>query len=221
MSSGDGHPDAMGETESHRHGLCRSSVCSLCLADKAGRAAAERIASLEAALTKISDIRDSIIGAQTFNWSEHAYPLVAALDAVGFKGKGYETSRANVGTLLERNVVLEAENTRLKEQLAANGMSVAPDLDWLRTLKQRDEALCSFVDMRLKYDSARSALQQAVEALEKGLDWAMCDHAQLCRHRGGVNACNTGEPGLWQCGLKSRVEKMRAAIAAARKVLGG
>jgi hypothetical protein len=43
-------------------------------------------ANMRAALQKISEIRDSIIGLQKFNWSEHAYPLVAALDAAGFTG---------------------------------------------------------------------------------------------------------------------------------------
>jgi len=38
------------------------------------------------ALGKINDIRNSIIGCQTVNWSEHIYPLVAALEGAGIEG---------------------------------------------------------------------------------------------------------------------------------------
>lgn len=63
---------------------------------------------LKTALQKISDIRDSIIGGQLFNWSEHAYPLVAALDEVGYPGVGYEIARKNLGTLIEQIKAAEA-----------------------------------------------------------------------------------------------------------------
>jgi hypothetical protein len=62
---------------------------------------------LTAALVKISAIRDSIIGLQNINWSEHIYPLVAALDEAGFEGAPYPEAREYVGTLLERNKALE------------------------------------------------------------------------------------------------------------------
>lgn len=65
-------------------------------------AAEAKLAEAMTALQKISDIRDSLIGGQQFNWSEHAYPLVAVLAEAGFKGKGYEVSRANLGTLIEQ-----------------------------------------------------------------------------------------------------------------------
>ncbi len=61
------------------------------------------------ALTRISAIRDSIIGCQKFNWSEHCYPLVAALDEAGFKGATYPEARENCGTLIERCNAAEAE----------------------------------------------------------------------------------------------------------------
>lgn len=56
------------------------------------------------ALTKINAIRDSIVGTQGFNFSEHAYPLVAALDDAGFTGLPYPLARTNVGTLIERAI---------------------------------------------------------------------------------------------------------------------
>jgi hypothetical protein len=60
-----------------------------------------------AALRKISDIRDSIIGTQSVNWSEHVYPLVAALDEAGYPGAEYKEARKNIGTTLERVAILE------------------------------------------------------------------------------------------------------------------
>lgn len=56
---------------------------------------------LKTALAKIDAIRNSIIGAQTVNWSEHIYPLVAALSEAGYAGQPYETARENVKTLIE------------------------------------------------------------------------------------------------------------------------
>lgn len=50
---------------------------------------------------KVNAIRDSVIGGQILNWSEHIYPLVAALNAAGFVGKDYKMARENLGTLLE------------------------------------------------------------------------------------------------------------------------
>lgn len=70
---------------------------------------ARRADQLTEAMAKISAIRDSIVGCQGFSFSEHAYPLVAVLNAAGFKGAGYEIARKNLGTLLDRNKALEAE----------------------------------------------------------------------------------------------------------------
>lgn len=56
----------------------------------------------EEALEGINLIRNSIIGAQTFNWSEHMYPLVSLLNRAGFEGLPYPEARANIGTLIER-----------------------------------------------------------------------------------------------------------------------
>jgi hypothetical protein len=87
---------------------------------------AARIAALEAelaqakeALTKINDIRNSIVGLQTLNWSEHAYPLVAILNAAGFPGMSYADAKDNYGTMLQRTVKAEAERDALAAQVAA------------------------------------------------------------------------------------------------------
>lgn len=66
--------------------------------------AAERDALCDA-LTKINVVCDSIIGAQGFNWSEHAYQLVAALNATGFRGADYKQ-------VLDRMIQNDARNIR-------------------------------------------------------------------------------------------------------------
>lgn len=74
-------------------------------------------------LAAISAIRDSIVGAQKFNWSEHAYPLVAALDAAGYVGAGYKITHANLNTLVNQAKSLEAERDAARaevESLRAN-----------------------------------------------------------------------------------------------------
>lgn len=60
------------------------------------------------ALEGVNAIRNSIVGAQTFNWSEHMYPLVSLLNRAGYEGLPYPEAKVNVGTLLDRIAELEA-----------------------------------------------------------------------------------------------------------------
>ena len=76
----------------------------------------DETASLRAALTKIDAIRNSIIGLQALNWSEHVYPLVAALEEAGFEGMDYPEARENYGTMLERTNAAEAECGRYRQR---------------------------------------------------------------------------------------------------------
>lgn len=76
-----------------------------------------QLAETRAALTKIDAIRNSIIGCQKVNWSEHVYPLVVALQGAGYEGADYETNRKNVGTLIERTNAAEVEVARLKAEV--------------------------------------------------------------------------------------------------------
>lgn len=69
------------------------------------------------ALQKINDIRNSIVGLQTINWSEHIYPLVAALNEAGVQGMEYPEAREKFGTMIQRTVKAEAEIERLQEAL--------------------------------------------------------------------------------------------------------
>jgi hypothetical protein len=81
-------------------------------------AATERAERAETALAKINEIRNSIVGSQTVNWSEHVYPLVAALDGAGVEGLPYPEAREHVHGLIdrarkaERNARIQAEIER-------------------------------------------------------------------------------------------------------------
>jgi hypothetical protein len=87
---------------------------------RAERAAAQvRADKAEGALTKIGAIRDSIVGTQSINWSEHIYPLVAALTEAGFEGAGYEISRKNMGTVIEQRDRAIAERDAAQAEAAA------------------------------------------------------------------------------------------------------
>lgn len=81
---------------------------------------------LRAALMKIDSIRNSIVGAQAANWSEHIYPLVAALEEAGYKGEPYESARKNVGTLIERATKAEARVAELETELARRTKYIQP-----------------------------------------------------------------------------------------------
>ncbi len=78
---------------------------------------ATRVEVTEAALAKIDAIRNDIIGRQTINWSQHIYPLVAALGEAGFEGEGYEEARGKAVTLIDRIQTTEAERDKLQAQL--------------------------------------------------------------------------------------------------------
>jgi len=92
--------------ESLRHKLAEPVV-------EAG-AGTEKIRDLQIALAKINDIRNSIIGFQTVNWSEHVYPLVAALESAGFNGVPYSEAKDNAGTLLDKVAGLTAQVQQLE-----------------------------------------------------------------------------------------------------------
>jgi hypothetical protein len=79
--------------------------------------ARSEVERLRGALAKIDAIRNSIVGCQSVNWSEHIYPLVAALGEAGYEGEEYEIARANIGTLIEQVKTAEALNATLAAQL--------------------------------------------------------------------------------------------------------
>lgn len=98
-----------------RNELCSIDVLPVTLLELL--ATWRRCRELEAALDKINEIRNSIIGLQTINWSAHIYPLVAALEAAGIKGMGYDAARPHYATLLERAVSAEDRANKLEAAL--------------------------------------------------------------------------------------------------------
>ena len=81
-------------------------------------AAMRRTTALEVMGGKVNAIRNSIVGMQGFNFSEHAYPLVYALNEAGFKGEPYEMAAKNLGTLIEQCKTAEANAQRLLDMYA-------------------------------------------------------------------------------------------------------
>jgi hypothetical protein len=119
------------------------------------------------ALVKIDAIRNSIIGCQSVNWSEHVYPLVAALGEAGFEGQEYEDARKNVGTLIERTNAAEARSeTLLKERDEALNTLAMITVSWGPTPDDDDaEGWCE------KADTKRSQAQTTLAELGWGIDW--------------------------------------------------
>lgn len=74
------------------------------------------LAAAQTALAKINDIRNSIIGLQTVNWSEHVYPLISALNEAEIKGMDYPDAKARFGTMLERTNVAESSLAAARER---------------------------------------------------------------------------------------------------------
>lgn len=86
---------------------------------EANQQMAQEVHELRETLGAINVIRNSIIGLQTLNWSEHVYPLVAALDAAGIEGMDYPEAREFFGAMLDRCNAAEDDAGRyrwLREQ---------------------------------------------------------------------------------------------------------
>lgn len=116
-------------------------------------AAREALERVEKGLTEINEIRNSIIGHQNMNWSEHIYPLVAALNGMGVFGLDFPEARERVARLHERVETAEARLIRLEEALTAWKVRLSfvghpeeprqanGDPDWSSVVKQTDAAL--------------------------------------------------------------------------------
>lgn len=112
-----------------------------------------RIAELERGMNKINDIRNSIIGYQTINWSAHIYPLVAALEDAGFHGEGSEVFGEKAKTQLQRIEELESDIAALRQEI-----------DGLRNGTHTTYADLSALHEQLQVENA--TLRQGMEKLE-------------------------------------------------------
>ncbi|SFM09567.1 hypothetical protein [Pelosinus propionicus] len=115
-----------------------------------------KLEAAEAVLEKINNIRNSIVGTQTINWSEHIYPLVAALNEAGLKGMGYPKARKYLGTLIERTVTAEKEY----EKLQAHNALLVKALEFIYNTAAKDIGLVKFETIKI-YICARDALNRA------------------------------------------------------------
>lgn len=123
--------------------------------ERAARQRAEaRLAVTEAALAKINGIRNSIVGEQGFNFSEHAYPLVAALDEAGIEGEGYPKSRENFGTMLDRTNRAERERDEIRAVLRdyVERENVTHDGD----CSEAEDCNCSAAPLIVRINAARA-----------------------------------------------------------------
>ena len=121
--------------------------------------ALQRESKLRAALTKLNEIRNSIVGIQGFNFSEHAYPMVAALNEAGFAGLPYPEARDNVGTLLERATKAEARVAKLEAQCTESPLkALRAELEW------REKPWCS---SRAWEEAYREGLRTAIRIVEE------------------------------------------------------
>jgi len=79
------------------------------------------------ALSAINDIRNSIVGYQSVNWSAHIYPLVKILNEVGIDGQGYEEAQKEAETQLQLIEKLEKQRDEFAKELV--GLADAGILD--------------------------------------------------------------------------------------------
>lgn len=133
--------------------------------------AEERAAKLDAALVKVNCIRNSIVGMQGFNFSEHAYPLVAALDEAGYEGLPYPEARANLGTLIEQTKRAEER----AEQAEAARAEAERKLDETRrdlteVMSERDSARFDLANTKHNLECARTGERQIVQAIRDACD---------------------------------------------------
>jgi hypothetical protein len=85
---------------------------------------------LRSALTKINYIRNSIVAMQKVNFSEHVYPLVAALDEAGFEGMDYPQALDYFGSMLERTRTAEDKAAAAESELATLRQQLREVTEW-------------------------------------------------------------------------------------------
>jgi hypothetical protein len=118
---------------------CETSDCAFCC-EKVS-ALHTRIVELEELGRKVNDIRNSMVGMQGFNFSEHLYPLVAALNTAGFEATPYEDTRKNLGTIIEQRDKAEATVAELRDEVAELRDEVETwvgTYEQIHTLQKRD-----------------------------------------------------------------------------------
>jgi|GEM_PF-5159956 len=203
-------------------------------------------ASLRAGLQQISDIRDSIVGSSTVNWSEHVYPMVAALNSAGFVGADFDDAHKSIGTLIERYRIAAARACLAE----AKASDLEAEIASLRA--ERDDALREpESDRRF---SIKVEVQPGQFASERNVSFSACSQqytliVDAATDLDGENlkvAIIGDSPGRWivrlpretftsgrnlslprelvflraEVPLRAEVERLTAELAAASKALG-
>lgn len=180
-----------------------------------------RLAIADKALEKINAIRNSIVGYQGFNFSEHAYPLVAALEEAGIKGASYAGNRANLGTLLERNAALEANVARLDEVICRTRDALGARGNELLTCSTPASTPSPAARRAWRFSASdsvppsrkqRDAMSDPLEALREENEALRRDRDGL-RDRVNFEACQQDE-------LRSERDTLREDLERERKVSG-
>jgi hypothetical protein len=157
--------------------------CTECSLRRALERTQSELDKARIALSKINDIRNSIVGLQSFNFSEHAYPLVAALNDAGIAGLPYPEAKANVGTLLSRaeKAEKELEYPRIHASDATSERLVADHEHALRVEaeEQRDAAVRDGNVMREQWDIAKAERDEARNLARQRLSGPALDEDEL------------------------------------------
>lgn len=173
-----------------------------------------------AALEKINSIRCSIVGMQGFNFSEHAYPLVAALDAAGYESPGYEINRKNLGTLIEQAQAADtardearAERDELRELLIERTPSELVCLAEIGC-PSCGEGMTARLGTELKFarDEARAERDELKKQLEDLVSAVRALGAEIARLlEGDANRYHQSLGAKWMC--EAIVREMRTRFA--------
>jgi len=113
------------------------------------------------ALLKINDIRNSIVGLQRLDWSEHVYPLVASLDEAGVQGAGWPAAREVHRPVLVQLNEATVELARLKTELESARQSASEALVMSQTMRDLD------VQHQRALDSLKVLHKQSARAKER------------------------------------------------------
>lgn len=121
---------------------------------------AARLVALEQMGAKVNEVRKSIVGMQGLNFSEHVYPLVAALNEAGFDGGTYEANRKSLGTLIEQT---KAAETELAAERLKTVAAQAEAVGLRETLKKVDNIACRSVGPNVPEDVPEPANRDGEE----------------------------------------------------------
>ena len=138
-----------------------------------------RVEQLEEMGRRLNDIRNSIVAMQKFNFSEHAYPMVAALNEAGFEGMSYPEALEYYGSMLGRMRQAEIKCERQKPivELARKIAKLSTLMDVPRSLGIALDSLDVALDVLDKEE--RASLEADVASMTPAPGISRDDHVLL------------------------------------------